>query len=67
MVMIILGNYNSNYDIAMKTAQWALTPKQLNLLTIIFTKNCNFDNNHYHWSAEKQFFYKVEQFGTFCI
>ena len=26
MVMIILGNYKNNYDIATKTAQWALTP-----------------------------------------
>ena len=32
MVMIILGNYKSNYDIATKTAQWALTPKQLSLV-----------------------------------
>ena len=32
MVMIILGNYKNNYDIATKTAQWALTPKQLNLV-----------------------------------
>ena len=31
--MIILGNYKNNYDIATKTAQWALTPKQLNLVS----------------------------------
>ena len=30
--MIILGNYKNDYDIATKTAQWALTPKQLNLV-----------------------------------
>ena len=30
--MIILGNYKKNYDIATKTAQWALTPKQLSLV-----------------------------------
>ena len=34
--MIILGNYKNNYDIATKTAQWALTPKQLSLVFIIF-------------------------------
>ena len=39
MVMIILGNYKNNYDIATKTAQWALTPKQLNLVMI---KNTGF-------------------------
>ena len=32
LVMIILGNYKKNYDIATKTAQWALTPKQLSLV-----------------------------------
>ena len=32
MVMIILGNYKNNCDITTKTAQWALTPKQLNLV-----------------------------------
>ena len=32
MVMIILGNNKNNYDIATKTAQWPLTPKQLNLV-----------------------------------
>ena len=30
--MIILGNYKNNYDIATKTAQWALMPKQLSLV-----------------------------------
>ena len=34
--MIILGNYKNNYDIATKTAQWALTPKQLSLVVFIF-------------------------------
>ena len=38
MVMIILGNYKNNYDIATKTAQWALTPKQLNLVFAIIGK-----------------------------
>ena len=38
MVRIIFGNYKNNYDIATKTAQWALTPKQLNLvLSLILT------------------------------
>ena len=32
--MIILGNYKNNYDIATKTAQSALKPKQLNLVGI---------------------------------
>ena len=36
MVMIILGNYKNNYDTATKTAQWALTPKQLNLVSYSF-------------------------------
>ena len=39
MVMIILGNYKNNYDIATKTAQWALTPKQLNLVLDLFWVN----------------------------
>jgi len=30
-----LGNYKNNYDIATKTAQWALTPKQLSLVLFI--------------------------------
>ena len=34
MVMIILVNYNNDYDIATKIAQWALTPKQLNLVQL---------------------------------
>ena len=34
--MIILGNYKNNYDIATKTAQWVLTPKQLNLVFCFF-------------------------------
>ena len=36
MVMIILGNYKTNYDKATKTAQWGLTPKQLNLVFCFF-------------------------------
>ena len=39
MVMLILGNYKNNYDIATKTTQWALTPKQLNLVFF----SCQFD------------------------
>ena len=34
--MIILGKYKNNYDIETKTAQWALTPKQLSLVYLIF-------------------------------
>ena len=29
-----MGNYKNNYDIATKTAQWDLTPKQLNLVFV---------------------------------
>ena len=36
---MVLGNYKNNYDIATKTTQWALTPKQLNL--VLFS--CQFD------------------------
>ena len=36
--MIILGNYKNNYDIATKTAQWALTPKHLSLVSNIKQK-----------------------------
>ena len=32
--MIILGNYKNNYDKITKTAQWALTPKQLSLVIV---------------------------------
>ena len=36
LVMKILGNYKNNYDVATKTAQWVLTPKQLNLVFCFF-------------------------------
>ena len=38
MVMTILANYKNNYDTATKTAQWALTPKQLNLVSSFVRK-----------------------------
>ena len=34
---------------------------------IISAKKWGFKINHYYWSAENYFFYKVEQFGTFGI
>ena len=35
-MVMVLGNYKNNYDIANNTAQWALTPKQLSL---VFNRN----------------------------
>ena len=38
--------------------------QKINMDTIL-TKNGDFNTNDYHWSTEKYFLYKVEQFGTF--
>ena len=39
-MVMVLGNHKNNYDIATKTVQWALTPKQLSLVKAHYcTKN----------------------------